>query len=501
MTSNTETDALIARDPATGAEIGRRAPTPIEDVAEAVRHARAAQARWRTTSWPERRAALRRAWSTMAGEAEAWAEAITLEVGKPRDEARIEVVTTLDVLRWLVKHGGRALVDERLPARWQWFMGLRTAKLEWVPYGVVGKLGTWNYPLFLNAPAIAAAVAAGNGLVWKPSEYASELGARIQHWFDAAGLPDGLVATVFGGPQVGRALVLAAIDKAMFTGGVEGGRMVLESLARRGVPAILELSGFDPAIVLPDAPREKTASALTWSAFVGCGQTCVSVKRVYVVGDAEPWANDLAERAKALRVGDPKTDEADIGPMISRSARERFDRVVQEAVHAGAKLLAGGVLPDEGEPGSFYPPTVLLARNDRPEGALSGCFGPVVIVRGVATVDDALAAANASEYALAASVWGRDLVAARAVAERVRAGMVGINDAVTPTAHAAAPFGGQGASGYGRVHGAAGLREFVQARAVHERSAGGARPQLFPYHGRRLARLLALYRRLFHPSH
>jgi acyl-CoA reductase-like NAD-dependent aldehyde dehydrogenase len=498
MSIATEAEPLISRNPATGAEFARREATPVAEVTAAIGRARAAQARWQSTSWPERRAVLRRAWAAMSAEADAWAEAITFEAGKPRIEARIEVVSTLDALRWLVKRGGRALADKRLWPSWQVFMGLKVARLRWVPYGVVGKLGTWNYPLFLNAPAIAAALAAGNAVVWKPSEYASELGVRIQAWADAAGFPDGLVATVFGGPDVGRALIGGAIDKAMFTGGVEGGRKVLEALARRGVPAVVELSGFDPAIVLPDAPREATASALAWSSFVGCGQTCVAVKRVYVVGEATPWAEDIAERAKALRVGDPSGDEVDVGPMISRSARGRFDKMVQEAVHAGANVLAGGALPDEDTPGAFYPPTVLLAKTARPEAALAGSFGPVVIVRGVATVEAAIAAANESPYGLAASVWGRDRASARAVANRLRAGTVGINEAVTPTAHVAAPFGGEGASGFGRVHGAIGLREFAQPRGMHERGPGGFRPQLFPYHGRRLSALLKLYRRLFH---
>ena len=149
-------------------------------------------------------------------------------------------------------------------------------------------IGTWNYPLLLNAPPIVQALAAGNAVVWKPSELAVLAGLRLQQSFERAGVPEGLVTTVFGGPEVGAALVEAAIDKGMFTGGVENGRRVLGALALRGVPALAELSGFDAAIVLADAPRESTVRALTWGAFVGSGQTCVAVKRVYVVGDAAP---------------------------------------------------------------------------------------------------------------------------------------------------------------------------------------------------------------------
>jgi acyl-CoA reductase-like NAD-dependent aldehyde dehydrogenase len=308
-----------------------------------------------------------------------------------------------------------------------------------------------------------------------------------------------LVAVVYGGPEAGRALVECALDKVLFTGGVEHGRQVLAALGRRGIPAAAELSGFDPAIVLSDAPRESSVRALTWAAFVGCGQTCVAVKRVYVVGDPVPWAEALAAAARALRVGSPAAAEVDVGPMISAAARERFHRLIQTSVGRGALVLAGGApLPG---PGWFYPPTVLLAESDEAEDALAGSFGPVVVVRGVRDPQAAIDAANRSPFALAASVWGRNAHRARAVARMVQAGMVTINDAVTPTAHAAAPFGGAKASGFGRTKGAIGLREFVQAQVTFERRVGGFRPQLFPYPSSPyLEPFFSFYRRLFHPQ-
>src|SRR5205807_1518859 len=149
------------------------------------------------------------------------------------------------------------------------------------------------------------------------------------------------------------------------------------------------------------APRASTARALSWAAFVGSGQTCVAVKRVYVVGDPAPWAEELASHARALRVGDPGRAEVDLGPMISESARARLDAQIRAAVARGARVLTGGA-PREG-PGWFYPPTVLLADPAAPEADLAGAFGPVVIVRGVADADAAVAAANASPYGLGAS--------------------------------------------------------------------------------------------------
>ena len=248
--------------------------------------------------------------------------------------------------------------------------------------------------------------------------------------------------------------------------------------------------------MLPDAPFASTIKALTWGAFVGAGQTCVGVKRVYVVGDPARWAEALAASAQALRVGDPARRDVDLGPLITSAARDRVHALIRAAIEAGAEVLAGGA-PLDG-PGWFYPPTVLRARSADPEKALEGVFGPVVIVRGFADAESAVAASNASLFGLAASVWGRDLRAARAVAERIDAGMVTVNEVVTPTMHASAPFGGRKASGFGRAHGSAGLREFTAPSVVFTRRAGGFRPNLFPYGEFPVETFLTLYRRLFH---
>jgi acyl-CoA reductase-like NAD-dependent aldehyde dehydrogenase len=498
--STVREDVLIARNPATGQEIGRVRATPPAEVADLVARSRVAQPGWSAAGWRERRRVLDRWRRVISLDAESWAAAVSAEIGKPRLEAMGgDVLPTLDAIRWTVKHARAALADRRIGPGWQRTLLLPTGVCRWLPYGVIGMLGTWNYPLFLNAPPIAQALAAGNGVVWKASESAPLCGAKLEDSLREAGLPDGLVAVVQGGPAVGRAVVEATIDKAMFTGGIEGGRQVLKSLGSRGIPALAELSGFDPAIVLADAPLESTVKSLTWAAYVGCGQTCVAVKRVYVVGDPAPWANALAAAARALRVGDPAAEGTDVGPMISPKARERFHRMIEEAVARGASVLAGG--EPLGEEGSFYPPTVLLADSPRAEEALAGGFGPMILVCGVASESAAVEAANRSDFALAASVWGRDARAAARLGRMLSAGMVTVNDAVTPTAHAGAPFGGGKASGYGRTKGVLGLREFAQPQVMFSRAAGAFRPQLFPYSSSRfLGRFFSVYRSLFHVS-
>lgn len=363
---------------------------------------------------------------------------------------------------------------------------------------MIGIIGTWNYPLLLNAPAIAQAIASGNAVVWKPSDLAVGLGQRLQDSVREAGFPDGLVSAVIGKADVGQALIGSGIAKAIFTGGVEGGRAVLAELGRWGIPALAELSGFDAAIILPDAPLESTIRALTWAAFVGAGQTCVAVKRAYVVGDPTPWAKALGESANQLRVGDPSSAGIDVGPLISVEARDRFHSTIERAIQAGAKVLEGG-RPIEGV-GSFYSPTVLISEGPEVEAILAGCFGPVVLVRGFPDVDSAVESANAGPFGLSGSVWGRDLRLARSVALRMEAGTVAINEAVTISARRpTAPFGGCKASGFGRIRGIIGLRELAQARVIHARKPGGFRPHLFPY-GDLMPKIFSIYRRIFHPK-
>ncbi|MFO0908624.1 MAG: aldehyde dehydrogenase family protein [Isosphaeraceae bacterium] len=490
-------DRIDVINPATGALLAQVATTPAEEVIECVARARRVQPAWRSTSWSDRKAVLRTIWRRLAAEGDDWAVAIRDEIGKPASEALAgDVIPTLDAARWTVRHGGGALASERLGAGHQRLLQIPTARLTHEPVGVIGMIGTWNYPLFLNATPILQALAAGNAVVWKPSELASWTGQRLQRCLEESGVPTGLVQAVYGGADVGRALVAAGIDKGFFTGGVENGRRVLAALGERGVPAVAELSGFDPALVLPDAPREAMIPTLAWASFLGAGQTCVAIKRVYVVGDPRPWAEDLGSVARSLRVGNPAESPVDMGPLISESARNRFDHQIQSARAQGAQLIEGGAAVPG--PGWFYRPTVLLAEGPEAEKTLAGAFGPVVIVRGVPNPAAAIEAANSSVYALGASVWAKDRRLARDVAAQLQAGMVTINEAVTPTMHASAPFGGTRASGFGRTHGVWGLREFTYPRVTYERRPGGFRPQVFPYGVQPVEQALRLYRWLFH---
>ncbi|QDV33947.1 aldehyde dehydrogenase family protein [Tautonia plasticadhaerens] len=499
MTGPLVEGVIVSRNPATGEELARIPATPPDRVAGLVGRAREAQRAWADRLWSARRHSLGRWHAELARRAEVLADAVRAEVGKPQGEAMAaEVVPSLDALRWTLRSAGRVLAPRvGSPGSQRWLL-MPPARVERRPIGVVGVIGAWNYPVLLNVPVIAHALAAGNAVVWKPSELSSHCGALIQETIDAAGLPDGLVSIVQGGPAVGSAMVESGVDKVVFTGGLENGRRVLAALGGRGVPAVAELSGFDAAVVLPDAPDAPTMAGLRWSAFLGAGQACMSVKRVFLVGrPAWPWAEAFGRLADGLRLGDPGRADVDVGPMISESARDGFHARVRSALDAGARLIAGGG-PVEG-PGWAYRPTVLLAEDGdgAPERALEGCFGPVVIVRGVRDDAEAASAVNSSRFGLSASVWGGDRRRARRLADRLDVGVVGINEATSFFALASAPAGGVKASGFGRVHGAEGLREMTAPRTIVSRAIRSPRPQVFPYSGR-LERLLKVYRGMFH---
>ena len=221
-TTALESTSLTARNPSTGEAIATIAATPPGAVAEIVARSRSAQAIWERTTWRERSAALDRWRHAIARDADGWARAIRDEVGKPLGEAMAEVVASLDAIRWTSRHGRRAVADERLGPGWQRLLLVPSARLGWRPFGVVGMIGTWNYPLFLNAPPIAQAIFAGNGVVWKPSEMAPALGQKIRESLEAAGLPEGLVATVQGGGEVAGAAPARGVEGS--TRGVFYGR-------------------------------------------------------------------------------------------------------------------------------------------------------------------------------------------------------------------------------------------------------------------------------------
>ena len=471
-----------SRDPATGEVWRRFAPATDGEVRAAVAAARAAQPAWAAQSVRRRAAVLERFRRALYARRAEVARLITRENGKPLASALAgEVLVVLELARYYAREGPRRLA----PARWFTPRGLATlrkrVRIDHEPHGVIGIVSPWNYPLTLAAGGLLPALVAGNAVVLKPSEYTPSVGAVLGELLAEAGLPADVLRVVQGAGETGAALVGEGVDKVLFTGSVATGRRVAAACAERLVPCALELGGSDPAIVLADADVRLAAAGIVWGRFSNAGQTCVAPKRVYAVGAVyEPLLAELAAAVARLRVGDGASG-ADVGPVIRPAQQAELAAQLADAVARGARVVAAAALPAEAPAGaSFVAPTLLA---DVPPGArvlTEETFGPLLPVVRVRDAEEAVRLANASEFGLSASVWGRARGPALAVARRIEAGTVAVNDAVIVAGMAEVPHGGVKASGAGRAHGVAGLMECVRTRTVVvDRLPGVAQPWWF----------------------
>ncbi len=347
---------------------------------------------------------------------------------------------------------------------------------------MIGIISSWNYPLAIPMSQIIPAVAAGNAVVCKTSDFTPQCGALIEKLFLDAGFPKNLVTVVQGGGEVGQALIDAGPDKLMFTGSVATGRRVAESCAKELIPSVLELGGKDAMIVLADANLEVAASAAVWGSYTNCGQVCLSVERLFVEQAIEEKFLALCvEKTKKLRLGlgcDPATD---VGPLIRPQHVQRMSDLVEDAVARGARLLCGGKPRADLGP-NFFEPTVIAGVNSTMRLFQEETFGPILAVQAVKDSEEAVARANDSAFSLAASVWTSDAKRGQAIAARLRAGAVMVNDAISYFGIAEAPHGGCGASGWGRTHGKAGLLEMVQTKYIDvDRLPGREKPWWYRY--------------------
>ncbi len=452
---------LEARAAATGELLGTY---PIADraaVAEAVARARTAAAWWADLGFSDRGRRLRALAGLIARRGDELARLIARENGKPVSEGFIEVILCVEHLIWAARNAPRVLGRRRV--RSTLILANVGATLEYRPLGVVGVIGPWNYPLFTPMGSIGYALAAGNAVVFKPSELGSAVGAVIADLVAEVAPEQPLVQVVHGGGEVGNALVASGVDKIAFTGSSATGRKVLAAAAESLTPVLMECGGKDACIVAADADLDDAAAGAVWGGLSNAGQTCAGVERVYVVADVyEPLLERIVERASEVRVGDGP--DAHVGPLTLPSQVEVVRRHVEDALQRGARAVVGGL---ESIKPPYVEPIVLV---DVPEDSLvmrHETFGPVLPVVAVPDIDEAIRRANASAYALGAAVYSR--AHGRAIAKRLNAGMISVNSVLQFAGIPGLPFGGSGESGFGRVHGADGLREMATPRAVAAR--------------------------------
>lgn len=433
---------------------------PVDDdetVREAVLRARRGARGWRAQGFRGRRRVLD-AWRRhIVRHLDELIAVVRAETGKPAGDARLEIMLALDHLAWAAAHAHRTLRRRRVRAGL--LMLNQSASLGYLPYGVVGVIGPWNYPVFTPMGSLAYALAAGNAVVIKPSEYTPAVGQWLRSAFVRAGGDPQVFEVVTGLGDTGAALCRAGVDKVAFTGSTATGKRVMAACAETLTPVVIEAGGKDALLVDEDADIEAAAEAAVWGAYSNAGQTCIGIERVYahtLVYDRVVEA--ISARVRELRAG--TDDAARLGPLTMPRQADVVRAHVADALAAGGVLREGAVV----ETGQTLAPVLLLDVPESSAAVREETFGPTLVVNRVASMDEAVAKANAVRYGLSGAVFSRRR--GRALAERLRGGMIAINSVISFAAVPSLPFGGVGDSGFGRIHGADGLREFAYAKSI-----------------------------------
>ena len=464
-------EAIEVRAPFTDERLGAIPRATADDVVAAVARARAAQAAWAARPARERAAVLLRFHDLVLRERETGLDLAQLEAGKARGDAFQEVLDVANVARY---YGIRAPGLLKPRRRRGAYPGLTRAWELRHPIGVIGVIVPWNYPLNLAVTDTLPALAAGNAVVLKPDHQTTFTALWAAELLYDAGLPRDVLPVVTGeGPLVGPPLI-DAVDFVMYTGSTRTGRIVARQAADRLINVSLELGGKNPMVVLADANLDAAADGLVRGAFVGAGQVCVSIERCYVMRPVyEAFAQRATDRVRSLRVGASLGWDLDVGTLAGARQLQTVERHVEDARAKGAAILVGGrARPDLGP--YCYEPTIVGGATPDMLLYAEETFGPVVALYAVDSEDEAVARANETRYGLNASVWSRHAGRAVALAGRIRAGSVNVNDTYAATwGSVDAPIGGMGVSGLGgRRHGREGLLKYTEVQTIAAQRGG-----------------------------
>ncbi|MBB3664566.1 phenylacetaldehyde dehydrogenase [Prauserella sediminis] len=446
------------KDPATGETVGRAPEHEEGHLDSAIAAAHAAQPGWAALGHSERSACLNRAADAVEANAEGLAVLLSREQGKPLNgpNARFEVGACAAWLRTTAAFelAPELVVDDD---------GGR-AELHYRPFGVVGAIGPWNWPMMISIWQLAPALRMGNTVVIKPSENTPLSVLGLAHVLNSA-LPEDVLHVVAGGREVGQALAShPRIDKVMFTGSTAAGKAIIRSSADTVKRLTLELGGNDAGIVLPDVDPAAVAEDLFWGAFINTGQTCAALKRLYVHEDVyEGVVESLAQVAATMSMGNGLDEGNVLGPLQNKAQYDIVAELVESAKDEGARVVVGGN-PADDQPGYFYPTTLVADISNENPLVTREQFGPALPIIKYSTIDEAVEMANSLEVGLGSSVWSSDRDRALAVAARLEAGTVWINKhgAVDPRI----PFGGAKQSGYGLEFGVEGLKHLAQPQVI-----------------------------------
>ncbi|WP_447004011.1 aldehyde dehydrogenase family protein [Saccharothrix isguenensis] len=485
-----EGQRFASLDPRTGEVVGHHPVASEDDVREAVRMARDASAFWAGLGFDGRRARLDAWRKVLVKRLDELQALISAETGKSADDARTELALVIDHLHWAAKHAPKVLGKRRISPGM--LMYNHSASLEYRPLGVVGVIGPWNYPAFTPMGSIAYALAAGNAVVFKPSEFTPGVGVFLASTFGEVVPEFPVFQTVTGFGATGAALCAAGVDKLAFTGSTPTGKKVMAACAASLTPVLLECGGKDPMIVAEDADVRAAADGAVWGGIFNAGQTCAGVERVYVAGAVyDEFVALVTEKASKLKPGGQSN--ADFGPITMPAQVGIIQSHVADALERGARAVVGGL---ESIRAPYVEPVVLVDVPADAKAAVEETFGPTLVINRVADADEAVRQANSLSYGLGASVFSRNR--GEELADKLRCGMVSVNSVLAYASVPGLPFGGVGDSGFGRVHGEDGLREFTYAHAVtRKRFAAMLNPMTYDRGSRTIRRVLRLVRVLY----
>lgn len=417
--------------------------TPLEQVAAVVQRARRAQLEWAELGLDVRRERLRAVKRRFLANAEAFAELLEEEIGRPRAETYItEIIPSADVFDYWIERAPVLFAARPVSIPRLVFQGKRGV-VERLPRGVVGAIMPWNFPLALPLRTLVPALLGGNAVVFKPSEFAPRSGARLARLFSEA-IPEGAVQLVQGDGRAGEAMIRAGLDHLVFTGSRLGGAAVAKACGETLTPLSLELGAKDAAIVLADADLERTAAGILWAAFGNAGQNCAAIERCLVVRAVrDDFLRALERELERLRPGPAPEGREDLGPLANPMQKRVVDSQLEEASE-GRRILG-----PEPRGGLYLRPTVVVDPPPRSRLATEETFGPVLPVITVRDQEAAVAEANRSPFGLTVSVWSRNLHRAERLGRRIHAGVVTINNHAFTGSLADAPWGGVRGSGFG----------------------------------------------------
>ncbi len=454
---------IESTNPATGELIGSIQATQPEIIPEIIKKARTGQQGWGRLPFSQRAKIVGGFGRLLYDKRSEVVELISRENGKPKVEAYTsEIIPTLDIIKYAIKNCEHVLKPRRVRIG----IPLLKTKKAYVanePYGVVGIISPWNYPLLLPLGQIVPALLLGNAVIFKPSEHTPILGDLISRLLLEAGIPADVFNIVQGDGKVGAAIISSGVNKVFFTGSTANGRRVSEIAAKHLIPVSLELGSKDAMVALEDAYVDSATSAAMWGAFMNAGQTCVSIERCFVHEKIyDRFVAVLSEKAERLSVGPGSLVGTDIGSMIHQQQFDTVKRHIDEAVAKGARIAFQGKVPTGH--GHFISPTLLTDVPMESSIMTEETFGPVLPIVKFRSDEEGVALANSSRFGLGASVWTADRRRGLEIAKRLEAGAVVVNDVISYYGIGDGVVGGVKDSGYGRVHGDEGFLELVYAK-------------------------------------